>query len=44
VFNLTLSLCDVPLLWQGEGRFGNAKTRVRYLLCVLCEKALRPLW
>jgi hypothetical protein len=26
VFDLTLSLCDVPLLSQGEGRFGNAKT------------------
>ena len=26
VFNLTLPLRDVPLLSQGEGRFGNAKT------------------
>jgi hypothetical protein len=24
--NLTLSLCDVPLLSQGEGCFGNAET------------------
>ncbi len=24
--NLTLSLCDVPLLAKGEGRFGEAKT------------------
>jgi hypothetical protein len=24
--NLTLSLCDVPLLGKGEERFGEAKT------------------
>jgi hypothetical protein len=24
---LTLSLCDIPLLSQGEGRFGEAETR-----------------
>ena len=27
--NLTLSLCDVPLLQQGEGRFGESQNRVR---------------
>ena len=27
--NLTLSLCDVHLLQQGEGRFGESRNRVR---------------
>ena len=27
--NLTLSLCDVPLLHKGEGRFGESRNRVR---------------